>query len=95
MRKYLFSAGFALLVAAASVSVTAAVQPAFAAEIKSVVNGIPITTGDIADEVTPIDGARFAADLAADPMATEKLASGIDAFAKDLEALRQTIRERL
>ncbi|RLK53051.1 transaldolase, partial [Stenotrophomonas rhizophila] len=26
---------------------------------------------------------------------TEKLASGIDAFAKDLEALRQTIRERL
>jgi transaldolase len=28
-------------------------------------------------------------------MATEKLASGIDAFAKDLEALRQTIRARL
>jgi len=46
-------------------------------------------------QVTPIDAARFAADLAADPMATEKLASGIDAFAKDLEALRQTIRERL
>ena len=43
----------------------------------------------------PIDAARFAADLAADPMATEKLAAGIDAFAKDLEALRQTIRERL
>ena len=36
-----------------------------------------------------------AADLAADPMATEKLASGIDAFAKDLDALRQTIRARL
>ncbi|RUU51262.1 peptidylprolyl isomerase, partial [Mesorhizobium sp. M2C.T.Ca.TU.002.02.1.1] len=48
MRKYLFSAGLALLVAAASVSVTAAVQPAFAAEIKYVVNGIPITSGDIA-----------------------------------------------
>jgi len=46
-------------------------------------------------QVTAIDAARFAADLAADPMATEKLATGIDAFAKDLEALRQTIRERL
>jgi len=46
-------------------------------------------------DVTPIDAARFATDLAADPMATEKLAAGIDAFAKDLEALRQTIRERL
>ncbi|MEN5274780.1 transaldolase [Stenotrophomonas lactitubi] len=46
-------------------------------------------------QVTPIDAARFAADLAADPMATEKLATGIDAFAKDLEALRQRIREAL
>ncbi|WP_164171699.1 transaldolase [Stenotrophomonas maltophilia] len=45
--------------------------------------------------VTPIDAAKFAADLAADPMATEKLATGIDAFAKDLEALRQRIREAL
>lgn len=45
--------------------------------------------------VTPIDASRFAADLAADPMATEKLATGIEAFAKDLEALRNTIRERL
>jgi len=45
--------------------------------------------------VARIDAAKFAADLAADPMATEKLAAGIDAFAKDLEALRQTIRERL
>jgi transaldolase len=43
----------------------------------------------------PIDAARFAADLAADPMATEKLADGIAAFAKDLAGLRQTIRERL
>lgn len=46
-------------------------------------------------QVTPIDAATFAADLAADPMATEKLATGIDAFAKDLEALRQRIREAL
>lgn len=45
--------------------------------------------------VTPIDAAKFAADLAADPMATEKLATGIDAFAKDLEALRERIREAL
>ena len=45
--------------------------------------------------VPPIDAARFAADLAADPMATEKLASGIAAFAADLDALRQTIRGRL
>ncbi|WP_448140800.1 transaldolase [Stenotrophomonas sepilia] len=45
--------------------------------------------------VTPIDAAKFAADLAADPMATEKLATGIDAFAKDLEALRERIRVAL
>ena len=48
MRKYLFSAGFALLVAATSVSITAMTPPAFASEIKYVVNNIPITTGDIA-----------------------------------------------
>ncbi len=48
MRKYLFSAGFALLVAATSVSITAITSPAFAVEIKYVVNGIPITSGDIA-----------------------------------------------
>ncbi|WP_099485035.1 transaldolase [Stenotrophomonas maltophilia] len=45
--------------------------------------------------VTPIDAAKFAADLAADPMATEKLATGIEAFAKDLEALRERIRAAL
>jgi len=45
--------------------------------------------------VTPIDAAKFTADLAADPMATEKLATGIDAFAKDLEALRERIRSAL
>ena len=44
---------------------------------------------------TPIDAARFAADLAADAMATEKLRDGIAAFAKDLVGLRQTIADRL
>src|SRR3954453_21684707 len=48
MRKYLFSAGFALLLAAASASLTVMTPPAFASEIKYVVNDIPITTGDIA-----------------------------------------------
>jgi peptidyl-prolyl cis-trans isomerase SurA len=48
MRKYLFSAGFALLVAATSVSMTVMTPPAFASEIKYVVNDIPITSGDIA-----------------------------------------------
>lgn len=42
-----------------------------------------------------IDAAKFATDLAADPMATEKLATGIDAFAKDLESLRARIRSEL
>ncbi|MFT4247947.1 MAG: transaldolase [Pseudomonas sp.] len=45
--------------------------------------------------ITPIDATRFAKDLAADPMATEKLAGGIDTFAKDLQALRATIRAKL
>ncbi|MER9071313.1 peptidylprolyl isomerase [Mesorhizobium sp. M0904] len=44
MRKYLFSAGFALLVAFSTIAVT---PPAFATEIKYVVNNVPITTGDI------------------------------------------------
>lgn len=48
MRKYLFSAGFALLIAATSISVTMTTPPAFASEIKYVVNNIPITSGDIA-----------------------------------------------
>ncbi|TPM33275.1 peptidylprolyl isomerase [Mesorhizobium sp. B2-2-2] len=48
MRKYLFSAGLALLVAATSVSMTIITPPAFASEIKYVVNDIPITSGDIA-----------------------------------------------
>jgi peptidyl-prolyl cis-trans isomerase SurA len=48
MRKYLFSAGFALLLAATAVSITVMTPPAFASEIKYVVNDIPVTTGDIA-----------------------------------------------
>jgi len=50
-----------------------------------------------ADNVTlsPIKSDSFAASLAADPMANEKLASGIDTFAKDLHALRKTIADRL
>ncbi|MBD9535384.1 transaldolase [Stenotrophomonas sp. STM01] len=45
--------------------------------------------------VAAIDEAKFDADLAADPMAAEKLATGIDAFAKDLQTLRQRIADEL
>jgi peptidyl-prolyl cis-trans isomerase SurA len=48
MRKYLFSAGFALLVSVTLLSTGATIPQAFASEIKYVVNNIPITTGDIA-----------------------------------------------
>jgi transaldolase len=37
----------------------------------------------------------FGAALQADPMAKEKLATGIETFAKDLAALRATVREKL
>ncbi|MBB6064230.1 transaldolase [Pseudoxanthomonas broegbernensis] len=43
----------------------------------------------------PVDAARFAADLAADAMANDKLAEGIVTFAKDLDALRADIAQRL
>ncbi|MBN8794054.1 MAG: transaldolase, partial [Stenotrophomonas nitritireducens] len=46
-------------------------------------------------DVAAIDEAKFDADMAADPMATEKLATGIEAFAKDLLTLRQNIAARL
>ncbi|KGK66837.1 MULTISPECIES: transaldolase [Xanthomonas] len=46
-------------------------------------------------QFTPIDSDSFASGLAADPMATEKLAGGIDTFAKDLQALRKTIADKL
>jgi transaldolase len=42
-----------------------------------------------------VNAQSFAADLAADAMATEKLAEGIAAFAKDLDALRADIAKRL
>lgn len=47
MRKYLFSASFALLVAATSISVTAYAPPVQASEIKYIVNDVPITSYDI------------------------------------------------
>jgi len=47
IRKYLLSTGFALFVAAGSVPLTMAVQPAQASEIKYVVNNVPITSYDI------------------------------------------------
>ena len=46
-------------------------------------------------EITPVDAASFAGDLAADTMASEKLAEGIAAFARDLDALRSDIAQRL
>jgi len=45
--------------------------------------------------IAPVDAAGFAADLDADAMASEKLAEGIAAFAKDLDALRADIAARL
>ncbi|MDI6026397.1 peptidylprolyl isomerase [Corticibacterium sp. UT-5YL-CI-8] len=47
MRKYLFSAGLALLVATVSLPVIMAPQPAVASEIKYIVNDVPITSYDI------------------------------------------------
>ncbi|RZA33553.1 MAG: transaldolase [Lysobacteraceae bacterium] len=46
-------------------------------------------------DAVPVDASSFAADMAADAMATEKLRDGIAAFAKDLVGLRQTIADRL
>jgi len=45
--------------------------------------------------LAPVTETSFAADLAADAMASEKLAEGIAAFAKDLDALRADIAQRL
>lgn len=47
MRKYLFSASFALLVAATSISIALPTLPAIASSIKYIVNSIPITTTDV------------------------------------------------
>ncbi len=43
----------------------------------------------------PINADSFAAAIEADPMAKEKLATGIEIFARDLAALRDTIAQRL
>ena len=45
MRKFLFSAGFAMLMAIASLPL--GVAPTFASEIKYIVNDMPVTSGDI------------------------------------------------
>jgi len=45
--------------------------------------------------VAVIDEAEFEAGMAADAMATEKLATGIEAFTKDLQALRARIAKEL
>lgn len=45
--------------------------------------------------VPAVDATQFAADLAADAMASEKLEQGIAAFANDLTALRQAIAQKL
>ncbi|MDR7032355.1 SurA N-terminal domain-containing protein [Mesorhizobium sp. BE184] len=47
MRRFLFSASFALLVMATSVLVIVPTPPAFASSIKYVINDIAVTTGDI------------------------------------------------
>jgi peptidyl-prolyl cis-trans isomerase SurA len=47
MRKYIFSASFALLVAATAVSFTSMTPPAMASQIKYIVNDVPVTSGDI------------------------------------------------
>ncbi|GGD43454.1 transaldolase [Pseudoxanthomonas indica] len=46
-------------------------------------------------QTAPINAQSFAAAIEADPMAKEKLATGIEIFAKDLVSLRETIAKRL
>lgn len=46
-------------------------------------------------DAAPVDAQGFAAAIEADPMAKEKLATGIEIFAKDLVSLRETIAKRL
>ncbi len=48
-----------------------------------------------AGDHAPVTAESFAAALEADPMAKEKLATGIEAFAKDLHALRESIAAKL
>ena len=53
----------------------------------------PVAAGPVT--TAPINAQSFAAAIEADPMAKEKLATGIEIFAKDLVALRDTIAQRL
>ncbi|WP_374012146.1 transaldolase [Pseudoxanthomonas koreensis] len=53
----------------------------------------PVAREDAA--AAPVNATSFAADLAADAMANDKLAEGIATFAKDLDALRADIAKRL
>ena len=53
----------------------------------------PIAAGPVT--AAPINAQSFAAAIDADPMAREKLATGIEIFAKDLVALRESIAQRL
>ncbi|KRG71248.1 transaldolase [Pseudoxanthomonas dokdonensis] len=48
-----------------------------------------------ANHAEAVTAESFAAAIEADPMAKEKLATGIEAFAKDLNGLRQTLAEKL
>ncbi|KAF1720398.1 transaldolase [Pseudoxanthomonas wuyuanensis] len=62
-------------------------------------------TGDLPRKLSPaaaeagpvaaVTAESFALALQQDPMASEKLATGIEAFANDLQALRETIAKRL
>lgn len=56
---------------------------------------VPSAAESAASGDPPIDAARFERDLALDAMATDKLRDGIDIFAKDLAALRDSIAARL
>jgi transaldolase len=52
-------------------------------------------TAPVPGDYAKVTRESFAAALQADPMAKEKLASGIETFAKDLQALRAGIAEKL
>ncbi len=74
------------------------ISPELLEKLEADIGDLPrkLSAGGIeANAATPIDAGRFSEDLAADPMATEKLRDGIAAFAKDLVGLRETIAARL
>ena len=74
------------------------ISPDLLEKLESETGELPrkLSPGNVeANTATPINADSFAADLAADAMATEKLRDGIAAFAKDLAGLRATIAARL